>query len=195
MCASDSESLPRVILEAMAFVDAAVVSTDAFGIPEVIEDGQTGYLCRPRDERALADALDHALSAGSERREKIVAAAAARVRERHDADDYAIAFERLALDVTSGSVVGSHAVLGVSLGHLERPTGRSVDLSATARWEADLHAISAVPNDRRDDPTRVAYPISSAFQAGFSSRLPLLDGLALGGEMLPARPGSRDSPA
>jgi glycosyltransferase involved in cell wall biosynthesis len=42
VCASDMESLPRVILEAMAF-ETLAVSTDIFLIPEVIEDGVTGF--------------------------------------------------------------------------------------------------------------------------------------------------------
>ncbi|MCW2957282.1 MAG: glycosyl transferase group 1, partial [Solirubrobacterales bacterium] len=90
VCASDIESLPRVILEAMAF-GTLVVSTDIFGIPEVIEHGVTGFLCGSRDEEAIADALSEAL-VRRPGHQVIRAAAADRVRERHDADDYATRF-------------------------------------------------------------------------------------------------------
>ncbi|HEY3248765.1 MAG TPA: glycosyltransferase family 4 protein [bacterium] len=53
---SFSEGMPRVILEAMA-VGVPVVATTAGGIPEVIDDGVTGWLVPPRDAGALADRL------------------------------------------------------------------------------------------------------------------------------------------
>src|SRR5262249_18704496 len=59
--ASDVESLPRVILEAMAF-ELPVVATSIFGVTEIIEHGSTGYLCRPRDLGELTAALDAVLS-------------------------------------------------------------------------------------------------------------------------------------
>ena len=93
VCASDNESLPRVILEAMAF-ETLVVSTDIFGIPEVVENGVTGLLCRSRDEQELAGKLNDALAMRPEHRE-IRAAAAERVRRGHDADTYAASFEDL----------------------------------------------------------------------------------------------------
>ena len=40
---SDIESLPRVVLEAMAF-ETPVVATKIFGLEELLEDGRTGYL-------------------------------------------------------------------------------------------------------------------------------------------------------
>jgi glycosyltransferase involved in cell wall biosynthesis len=93
VCASDNESLPRVILEAMAF-GTLVVSTDIFGIPEVVEDGVTGFLCRSRDEHELAEKLSDVLNTQPEHR-AISAAAAERVRQRHDADSYAAGFQDL----------------------------------------------------------------------------------------------------
>jgi glycosyltransferase involved in cell wall biosynthesis len=87
VCASDIESLPRVIIEAMAF-GTPVLSTRVFGVPELIEDGQTGYLCEMRDVSALAAGLDRALSATPAERGAIAARASEHVRKRHDADTY-----------------------------------------------------------------------------------------------------------
>jgi len=88
VCASDLESLPRSVLEAMWW-ETPVVATAIFGLPELIDDGRTGWLCEPRDVRALAEALDIALSAPDEQRRAIARAGKARVRERHDIERYA----------------------------------------------------------------------------------------------------------
>lgn len=56
VCASFEESFPRVLLEAMAF-ELKIVSTDVFGIPEIINDGGEGYLVKPGDAKALAAAI------------------------------------------------------------------------------------------------------------------------------------------
>jgi O-antigen biosynthesis protein len=56
VCASFEESFPRVLLEAMAF-QLKIVSTDVFGIPEIIDDGGEGYLVQPGNSKALAAAM------------------------------------------------------------------------------------------------------------------------------------------
>ncbi len=81
--ASDVESSPIVILEAMAF-QTPVVATAVFGVPELIEDGVNGYLCEPCDVASLAAALERALGAGAESRRAVGVAGERRVRERHD---------------------------------------------------------------------------------------------------------------
>jgi glycosyltransferase involved in cell wall biosynthesis len=53
---SSSEGLPRVILEAMA-VGVPVIATAVGGIPEIIEDGVTGWLVPPGDVRAISERL------------------------------------------------------------------------------------------------------------------------------------------
>ena len=101
VCASDVESLPRSILEAMAF-RVPVVSTRVFGVSEVIEDGVSGYLCDMRDSAGLTTALDRALSAPDDELRRITAAAADVVYSRHDPAPYAdrlwTLFARLARD-------------------------------------------------------------------------------------------------
>ena len=58
---SDLESLPRSVLEAMAF-GVPVAAARAFGLPELIDDGRTGYLCEPRDLVALSEMLEQGLT-------------------------------------------------------------------------------------------------------------------------------------
>jgi glycosyltransferase involved in cell wall biosynthesis len=50
------EALKLVALEAMA-MSRPVVATRVGGVPEVVENGATGYLVEPGDDEALADAI------------------------------------------------------------------------------------------------------------------------------------------
>lgn len=60
VCSSFEESFPRVLLEAMAF-EMKIVSTNVFGIPEMIYDGNEGYLVDPGNSQALANAIRQCL--------------------------------------------------------------------------------------------------------------------------------------
>ncbi len=102
VCASDLESLPRSILEAMAF-GTPVLSTGIFGAAELVENGRTGFLCPSRDVGALAEALDRALSAPSDSMDAIAAAAAARVRSRHEPAAYAERMSELLAGLAANS--------------------------------------------------------------------------------------------
>jgi glycosyltransferase involved in cell wall biosynthesis len=68
--ASDTESLPRSILEAMAF-GRPTMAADVFGISEVIDDGVNGWLCRPRSGKALTVGLRRVLECSPEERRRI----------------------------------------------------------------------------------------------------------------------------
>lgn len=61
VCASDIEVLPLAVIEGMG-LGLPVVSTRVFGLPEVVLEGRTGFLCDPCDVADLASALDDALS-------------------------------------------------------------------------------------------------------------------------------------
>ncbi len=50
------EGMPHVLLEAMA-LGTPVVATNVCGNPELVEDGKTGVLVKPRDRGSLKDAL------------------------------------------------------------------------------------------------------------------------------------------
>jgi D-inositol-3-phosphate glycosyltransferase len=87
VCASDVESLPRTVLEAMAW-ETPVLATSVFGLPDLIDDGETGWLCAPRSIESLAAALDRARSSTAEERAQIGAAARVQVQGRHSLSKY-----------------------------------------------------------------------------------------------------------
>jgi D-inositol-3-phosphate glycosyltransferase len=87
VCASDVESLPRTVLEAMAW-ETPVLATRVFGLPEAISDGETGWLFEPRDLNAFTAALERALATGLEERRAVGEASRSRVVERHALDRY-----------------------------------------------------------------------------------------------------------
>lgn len=59
------EAAPIVIMEAMACA-RPIVATRVGGIPELIEDGDTGIIVPPRDSEAIADAILHLLNSPEE---------------------------------------------------------------------------------------------------------------------------------
>lgn len=73
---SRHEGLPLALMEAMA-LGTAVVATTVGGIPEVVDDGVSGVLAPPEDDRALAAALEQVLADPS-LRDRLGTAAAAR---------------------------------------------------------------------------------------------------------------------
>ncbi|MFL5898115.1 MAG: glycosyltransferase family 4 protein [Solirubrobacterales bacterium] len=87
VCASDVESMPRTVLEAMAW-ETPVLGTRVFGLPEVITEGETGWLCEPRDLGALAGGLERALSSSPDERRRIGKRARVLVEDRHSLPRY-----------------------------------------------------------------------------------------------------------
>jgi len=56
VCASYEESFPMVVLLAMAF-ELPIVSTNVFGIPEIVSDGHEAILVPPGNPKSMADAI------------------------------------------------------------------------------------------------------------------------------------------
>jgi glycosyltransferase involved in cell wall biosynthesis len=54
------DGIPNVILEAMAY-ELPVISTDVSGIPEVVRNGETGWLTKSRNADALSSAIARVL--------------------------------------------------------------------------------------------------------------------------------------
>lgn len=61
VCSSYREGLPLCVIEAMAY-GRPVVATAVGGIPQLVEDGRTGFLVPPGDAEALREALERVLA-------------------------------------------------------------------------------------------------------------------------------------
>ncbi len=100
---SFAEGLPVVIMEAMALA-RPVVSTYVAGIPELVREGQEGFLVPASDEQSLADAMAKILSLNSGELARLGQSAKERVNERHsivrEAGKLAALFRAHANDVT-----------------------------------------------------------------------------------------------
>ena len=78
---STYEGMPLVVLEAME-AGVPVVASRVSGIPEVVVDGETGWLVPPEDPEALARALERVLTDPEEARRR-GGAGRARIEERY----------------------------------------------------------------------------------------------------------------
>lgn len=76
------DGMPTVLLEAMA-LGTPCVATDVTGIPELLQDGDTGLLVAQRDPPALADALQRLLE-DAVLRKRLAAQARARIEAEFD---------------------------------------------------------------------------------------------------------------
>ena len=79
---SYDEGLPRVVVEAMA-AGVCAVASNVGGVPELIRDGETGFMHRPGDVRGLV-AQARRVAASFELRQKLSARARALIVERHE---------------------------------------------------------------------------------------------------------------
>jgi glycosyltransferase involved in cell wall biosynthesis len=105
-CPSDIESLPRVVLEAMAW-ELPVLATSIFGLAELLEDGRSGWLCPPRDIKALAAGLERALDSSPGDRGDIGRAGRRRLEERHSIEPYCERFAAILDEVVRGGRRGA----------------------------------------------------------------------------------------
>jgi glycosyltransferase involved in cell wall biosynthesis len=80
--ASFAEGLPVVIMEAFA-LGRPVISTMIAGVPELVEEGVSGWLVPAGDLEALADAMQKAIASDAARLAEMGERGRARTRERH----------------------------------------------------------------------------------------------------------------
>ena len=84
----DRDGIPNVILEAL-LCEVPVVASAVSGIPEVIQDGDTGWLTAPGDPEALARAVAAALADPGEARRRAERGRALVAREFDSRKNYA----------------------------------------------------------------------------------------------------------
>jgi D-inositol-3-phosphate glycosyltransferase len=102
--ASDVESSPLSAIEAMA-LERPVLASRVFGVPELIEDGRTGFMFGPSDLGELASALDRVLSMDPSELRSVARAGGELVRDRHDPDRYSDQLLELLRSLDRGAVV------------------------------------------------------------------------------------------
>jgi glycosyltransferase involved in cell wall biosynthesis len=113
VCASDVESLPRSVLEAMCF-GCPILATATFGLPELLTDGDTGYLFEPLRRSAAVEALRRVLATSPDELRRVGERGQALARARHDSSGYA------------------RQVLALLEGLRARPDARPAELLASA---------------------------------------------------------------
>jgi glycosyltransferase involved in cell wall biosynthesis len=110
---SDFEGLPLFAFECMAS-GTPLVATNVGGLPEVIDDGETGLLVPARDPAALASALERLLRDPA-LRERLAAAARERVRD-YELPAIAARFGRLYDELLAESGVSARGPAATSRG-------------------------------------------------------------------------------
>jgi len=108
------ESFPNAVLEAMA-AGLPIVASDVGGIPEVIEDGRTGFLVPPGEDETLASRVMH-LMANPEEGTQVGAAAREAVLAAFSFDRMVARFDDIYLSELTrhGAVPAGHSQLAVS---------------------------------------------------------------------------------
>lgn len=157
-----SDVFPTVILEAMA-TGKPVVSTRLAGVPEQIDDGKTGLLVTPGNERELADALAKLIDS-AELRQRFGTAARERIETEFAVDRTVLAlkaqFEKFVKSTAPAPVTNA----GFAALLHEWPTGE--------RLESELRQLREVNPAAR---VYVAHVGAGAVPESAARTLPMLD--------------------
>ena len=140
---SVSEGISNAALEAMA-CGLPVVASDCGGMKEAIEDGRNGFLVRPRDPVAIADAVER-LAVDTDLREALGRAARQRVERDFSLSDQVAAFDELLCGLVEKKGTGdwAPAFAGVTVGASSR-NGRFED-ERKVRFESEPKAGDWTP--------------------------------------------------
>lgn len=103
---SFAEGLPMVIMEAMA-LRRPVISTYIAGIPELVRDGENGWLIPAGSVDALEEAMKRLLAYPIEDLRAMAEAGYTRTRARHHADTETAKLAELFHQSVAGEVIGS----------------------------------------------------------------------------------------
>ena len=90
----DQEGIPNVIKEGMA-IGVPVIATKHSGIPELIDDRESGLLVAEKDVEALANAIDIYFQMPLSTREKMIAMARNKVKTDYDIDKLVFELEAI----------------------------------------------------------------------------------------------------
>jgi glycosyltransferase involved in cell wall biosynthesis len=133
---SVSEGMCTALVDAMAASKAAVATT-AGGIPEVLADGETGYLVPPRDHQQMADRIVFLLK-NEHARKRMGEAALVRAREKFTVEKMvegtAAVYERLAGTRPSAGTA-SRAAAAQSHTHSSSLRGKAKSHSEPGLWD------------------------------------------------------------
>ena len=144
---SVTEGLGTSLLDAMA-CGKPVVATTAGGIPEVVVDGETGFLVPPRDHEAMAAAIVSAAegrgAAAADGRGRPGAGSSATFSAERMVQDTLRVYQRVALHRTTQEV-GTQAAI-VRLGLID---GSPAIAPRRARTCSPMSARAVVERDRR----------------------------------------------
>ena len=92
------EGMSRALLEAAA-MGKPMVATDVAGCRELVDEGVTGALCRPRDAASLADAMERIARSSAERLEALGRAAREKVEREFGEEIVVDAYVRVLAEV------------------------------------------------------------------------------------------------
>lgn len=133
LSASDIESLPRSMLEAMAF-QLPIVSTDVFGVASVIRNGVNGWTTGARDLEAITGLLSYVLSLTSDERATVAERGRDSLLARQAKTPY-------------GELVGQAALALITAPQADLATYLGPPVSVRAPADGIEPGIGAEPND------------------------------------------------